>query len=76
MTKGPAKTWRRTGLCSCPCGCRSKTTTRFCVSCEWDLIDSEGGSALASLPGAKRHAQFLERVEQVGPLLVPILKGE
>jgi hypothetical protein len=39
------------------------------------MIDAASGSFLAS-PGVKQHAAYVERVEQVGPMLVPVLKAD
>lgn len=61
--------------CECPCGCRRTSSTKFCPSCHWDMIDAASGSFLAS-PGVKQHAAYVERVEQVGPMLVPVLKAD
>jgi hypothetical protein len=61
--------------CQCPCGCKTSSTTRFCVSCHWDMIDAASGQFLDTA-SVKHHAKFVERVEQIGPTLFPVLKNE
>ena len=61
--------------CKCPCRCKTQSSTKFCVSCHWDMIDAASGHFLDK-PGVKHHAQFVVRVEQIGPVLIPITKDE
>lgn len=39
------------------------------------MIDGASGQFLDS-PDVKAHAQYVDHVEQAGPVLYPVLKGE
>lgn len=64
--------------CECPCGCKSDTLGyKYCVSCHWDLINARSKhECLRNASGAKKHAEYVQDVGQIGPLLFPIAKIE